>query len=72
MLAPEFAQSVQSRTSEYENIGRKGRVYIFMEEGVRYDEKSEFPGDLADVYAREGKRAGTYISDDGGRTWSRQ
>jgi hypothetical protein len=40
MFAPEFAQSVQSRTSEYENIGPKGRVYIFGEEGVKYDEKN--------------------------------
>jgi hypothetical protein len=31
-----------------------------------------FPGDTVDVYIREGKRAGTYISDDGGRTWRRQ
>jgi hypothetical protein len=31
-----------------------------------------FEGDLADVYTRGGSRAGTYISRNGGETWSRQ
>jgi hypothetical protein len=33
---------------------------------------NSFTGDFADVYIREGKRAGTYKSDDDGRTWTRQ
>jgi hypothetical protein len=31
-----------------------------------------FPGNLADVYTQGGKRAGTYRSGDGGKTWSRR
>ncbi|MDR1149529.1 MAG: leucine-rich repeat domain-containing protein [Spirochaetaceae bacterium] len=31
-----------------------------------------FPGNLANVYTQGGKRAGTYRSGDGGKTWARQ
>jgi hypothetical protein len=31
-----------------------------------------FPGNFRDVYTREGRRAGTYASGDGGKTWSRR
>jgi hypothetical protein len=31
-----------------------------------------FPGDLEKVYTSGGSRAGTYISGDGGKTWTRQ
>jgi hypothetical protein len=35
-------------------------------------EGDPFMGDLADVYILGGKRAGTYRSNDGGETWTRQ
>jgi TM2 domain-containing membrane protein YozV len=31
-----------------------------------------FPGNLAEVYANEGRQAGTYVSINNGKTWSKQ
>jgi hypothetical protein len=31
-----------------------------------------FPGNFAKFYLREGSRAGTYTSGDGGKTWSKR
>ncbi|MDR1256170.1 MAG: leucine-rich repeat domain-containing protein [Spirochaetaceae bacterium] len=38
----------------------------------REAEDIPFPGNLARVYQWEGSRAGTYVSGDGGETWTRQ